>query len=107
MKKIILSAVLLTSTTLSAKVFNCRGTDPFFGFDIDTSKVTLTPSLNDQSVNQFATNIKGKVIVGFLIDGRVIGRKLCNDGMTDTAYPFEILFTAIDGTTMSGCCEEK
>lgn len=107
MKKIILPVVLLTSTTLSAKVFRCHGTEPFFGLDIDTAKTKLTPSMNDQSVKRFATNIHGMDVIGFLIDGRVIGRKLCNDGMSDTEYPFEILFTAIDGTTMSGCCEEK
>lgn len=114
MRKIIFLLALLSTASAFAGEYKCFGTEPFWSVDIsisekgitgdfdvfglETKKITFNKEINAEGYNPNFI----KVLVGDDAQANIIANK-CNDGMSDTVYPYEIILRDGDAV-LYGCC---
>jgi len=114
--------VVISTTFAQAEAFRCVGTEPFWSYQLDEAtavaqfslvasskymfkNVQLTSAKNDKSV-RFLVSSKNNEdsSSAWITDTEVFFRKSgCNDGMSDSSYPYEI-YLNINDKAYVGCC---
>lgn len=113
--KSILSLICLLSVSFAAqaKVFQCVGTEPFWGAQIDTQKQVTKLSSPGDSSSVIRTKITQAAGTGgyfaFAAQGKyvtlaVTSNESCSDGMSDERYTHSVLILGYGKTPLFGCC---
>lgn len=126
LKNVIAVALLLllsNSAFAELKGLNCLGTEPFWGLEVDVVKNQLAFKTEADEKPQYkkikkplqAYGVGENMVMVFkslkqdisatVISSNIAG-KACSDGMSDTDYPYHVVYRNAD-MVVYGCCEPK
>lgn len=115
MKSLVILFIAVLSSSVFANQKECFGTEPFWALRIENQKVLMTDYSSDEPVSskvittQTSTGPAGDVLeITKTKDITIVTRKaLCNDGMSDFEYNYEV--TVFDNDSqlarLVGCCK--